>query len=1393
MRLLRLSLWTAGSLLAAALVLSVALCTALWLVSARDDSLETALRLVDRVLPAGQTLTTRNVQGSLQEGGTVQWLRWQQGALSVEVHDLRVTWFTRDLLQKKLVVPKLAARLVHIEDHRPPPPNGPTPPVSLALPFQVDAHVSVETLEWNGAVKLAATELAGHYVFDSLSHSIDGGSGRIASGTYTVNASLGALAPMALQVQAQGTVQATLPRRKTPLELTANATLSGNLAGVDSRLALKAALNPTRPSTEGAVAVGRSAKVKEEPAKRAGDTQQGAQPPRLRSADKAKSESVQATLTADLSPWHKQPILQALATWQGLDPSTLWPEAPQAQLSGEATVTPDGPTWKARVQLRNAQPGPANTGRLPLDRMDTALRYGDGRWWIDTLQAQGAGGALQAKGEFNSAAAGWQGEATVTGVNPAAVDNRLAAGSVNGQLSAQQDGTAIVFKVALAGPASVGASSATVVPGATSKAITKASATRLKQLTVQGRWTAPELDIEALSLATDNAELNGSIRLNTAEQSGKGQLTLSAPGLAGSGSGHLSATQGEGNLQIKMLDAALAARWLASLPAAPAWLATTRLAGEGQLDASWTGGWKALPQPNVPGDLQLPAGDMRITAVAQVPRLLWTPAGAAAPWRLRDGRMALNGTPGALQLDVTGQAEQGTRQLQLQSTARITHTSAGPWQLAWNTAQLDLKDSANGGSSAGGGSSVGGGIAAWTLQLEAPVLSTLQISPATLRLDAGAGSLRLAGSATASPSSPPVSTTATPGGARIAWQPAYWERLGAGSTSPPMARSAWRSTGQVTGVPMAWLEALSPVPLTDIGLRGDVVLGGQWDARDEGELRLQAHLERTAGDMQLLAESDESTLLSAGVRVARLEVSTQGKELQANLRWESERAGQLQADFTTLLQVDAGAWSWPANAALAGHVTAQLPRVGAWSVLAPPGWRMRGTLDADATLGGTRLRPLWRGNLQAKGLAIRSVVDGIDFSRGTLRARLEDERLDIEEFTVQGAGAPQGGTLSANGFVLWQSPDGASTPVPLRERLRMEIDATATALRVSTRSDRRLAVSGKLTARLAKNQLALRGALTADQALFILPEDTAPRLGDDVRVHASAKPTTPTASASADATSGNATAAKPAQARPTTPLLLDVVVQLDLGKDFQVRGSGINTLLEGAVELRSGGRNSSAAFTPTLNGTLRTALGTYKAYGQQLDIEEGELRFTGPVNNPALNILAIRPNLTQRVGVQISGTALLPVVRLYADPDLAESEKLSWLVLGRSGANGGAEAAMLQQAAMALLGSKGGGVSTQIADAFGLDEISLRSGSNSDGSAPNSGGASNSLTSPNAAGATVTLGKRLSRDFYVAYERSLAGTLGTLSIFYDLSKRFTLRAQTGEQSAVDVIFTVRYD
>ena len=155
------------------------------------------------------------------------------------------------------------------------------------------------------------------------------------------------------------------------------------------------------------------------------------------------------------------------------------------------------------------------------------------------------------------------------------------------------------------------------------------------------------------------------------------------------------------------------------------------------------------------------------------------------------------------------------------------------------------------------------------------------------------------------------------------------------------------------------------------------------------------------------------------------------------------------------------------------------------------------------------------------------------------------------------------------------------------------------------------------------------------------------------------------------------------------------------------------------------------------------------------------------------------------MGVTVTGTALAPRIRLYADPDMPDADKLAWLVLGRSPAGGGAESAVLQQAAMALLGGNGKRLGGDLANALGLDEISVASGSRSSTPAT---AASNTAT-----GTAITLGKRLSKDFYLVYESSLSGAFGSLYVFYDLSRRLTLRAQAGDVNALDLVYTVRRD
>ena len=413
-------------------------------------------------------------------------------------------------------------------------------------------------------------------------------------------------------------------------------------------------------------------------------------------------------------------------------------------------------------------------------------------------------------------------------------------------------------------------------------------------------------------------------------------------------------------------------------------------------------------------------------------------------------------------------------------------------------------------------------------------------------------------------------------------------------------------------------------------------------------------------------------------------------------------------------------------------------------------------------------------------MAVRSVVDGVDLQGGRLRATLQGNQLNITEFRLQGgrgssariagfsgnrtAAAQDGGTLTATGRVTWGDSATAATGL---SGIAMSLQAEAKALQVLVRADRQVSVSGTLQAQLQQGQISLRGKLTTDRATIILPDETAPTLGSDVVVRSKAKDLADQAKAQA-AAKANQVAAQVETAKPP-----DIAISLNLGRDFALSGHGITTRLTGELDIRS---SAVPGAPPRVTGEVRTEEGRYRAWGQSLNVETGLIRFNGPYDNPSLDILALRPNISVRAGVQVTGSAKAPRVKLYSDPELPDAEKLSWVVLGRDAAAGGAEAAVLQQAALALLGrgnNPGGGIASRL----GLDEIGVKG--------PGSG--------EDATAAALTFGKRLSKDLYVTYERSLSGTLGTLYIFYDLTRSLTLRGQTGEKSAVDIIYTVKYD
>jgi len=57
----------------------------------------------------------------------------------------------------------------------------------------------------------------------------------------------------------------------------------------------------------------------------------------------------------------------------------------------------------------------------------------------------------------------------------------------------------------------------------------------------------------------------------------------------------------------------------------------------------------------------------------------------------------------------------------------------------------------------------------------------------------------------------------------------------------------------------------------------------------------------------------------------------------------------------------------------------------------------------------------------------------------------------------------------------------------------------------------------------------------------------------------------------------------------------------------------------------------------------------------------------------------------------------------------------------------------------------------------------------------------------------VNVGKQVSKFWYVGYERNLNATGGSWQLIYRLGQRLTLRAQAGQDNALDLIRSWRWD
>lgn len=265
---------------------------------------------------------------------------------------------------------------------------------------------------------------------------------------------------------------------------------------------------------------------------------------------------------------------------------------------------------------------------------------------------------------------------------------------------------------------------------------------------------------------------------------------------------------------------------------------------------------------------------------------------------------------------------------------------------------------------------------------------------------------------------------------------------------------------------------------------------------------------------------------------------------------------------------------------------------------------------------------------------------------------------------------------------------------------------------------------------------------------------------------------------------------------PAQTLALDMQLQVLLGERVFVKVAGIDAQLGGAVDL-----SLTSLDRITSRGEIKVVKGNYRTYGVNLDINRGRLFFAGgPIDQPGLDVLALRTVGAIRAGVLVSGTLVNPVTRLYSEPPLPDVDILSYIVLGHPLGRSGEQVGLLTQAAEALLTSgQAEDVQKQIKNRLGLSTLEIQGGvggtSGAMGYKPLAVTAPGTIPADQQAGITetvLTVGKYITPKLYISYGRSLFTGSSLFLLRYDIFRQWQIETQTGSESGVDLFYKLEF-
>lgn len=227
------------------------------------------------------------------------------------------------------------------------------------------------------------------------------------------------------------------------------------------------------------------------------------------------------------------------------------------------------------------------------------------------------------------------------------------------------------------------------------------------------------------------------------------------------------------------------------------------------------------------------------------------------------------------------------------------------------------------------------------------------------------------------------------------------------------------------------------------------------------------------------------------------------------------------------------------------------------------------------------------------------------------------------------------------------------------------------------------------------------------------------------------------------------------------PLAMAMDIDVIVGQDkLAFSGFGLTANVQGQVHI---GDNMDT------RGELWLNDGRYRAYGQRLTVRRARLLFAGPIDQPYLDIEAIRQTDDVIAGIRLSGSAEQPTTQIFSEPAMSQEQALSYLVLGRPLSTTGEDNNMLAQAALGLGLMGSSGVTTSLANNLGIEDFQL-----------DTQGSGNTTS--------VVASGNLSEKLSLRYGVGVFEPANTIALRYKLSKKVYLEAASGVASSLDIFY-----